>query len=400
MSKTPIIFLPLTRWDSPYSSTALSLAKEIAKDRPVFYIDNPFTLKDYISKKDEPAIRVRRDTFLTGRNQFRKIENFPEDFTWVVSPLVLPINWLPKGKIYHYWKKRNNEKILLLIGELLQTFDLKEYILINVFNPFLGFDFPDSIRPKKQVYYCVDVIAESKYIQKHGPQLEQLMIRHSDLTLTTSTFLKEYAEAIAPGRTELIPNGVDFPLFNQTVEKELPLPIELKKEKREIILYTGAIGLRLDYELLKKIAETFSEKLLVLVGPKMETYEEVGLEKLPNVRFIGIQPLEAIPTFLRAAKWAIIPFKVNELTRGIYPLKINEYLAAGKRVISTDFSPDIRSFSKVIQIAQTHYEFLNFLKEDSRQDTQEAVNQRVSIAKSNSWEKRTQKILSLIDSKK
>ena len=396
-SQTPVIFIALARWDSAYSSTALALAKEMAKERPVFYIDNPFTWKDFISRYQEPQIQTRKKSFLKGNETFRTIPNFPENFTWVISPLVLPINFLPKGRLYDFLSKRNNRKIHQLLQRLISKYNLSEFILINVFNPFYGFDLPDSIKPKKYIYYCVDVMSQSVYIKKHGVDLERRMIKQADLTLTTSSLLKEYALEYGSEKTKLLPNGVNFDLFHQALEMELPKPKELEGETREIIIYTGAIGLRIDYQLIKELATAFQNKLILMVGPKTETYEEIGLEELGNVKFVGAKSLSNLPAYLKYSACAIIPFKCNELTQGIYPLKINEYLAAGKPVVSTNFSPDINLFDSVIQIAQSHYEFVKKVEKAFSDNSEQAVAQRVSIAKMNSWKNRNKILMDLIN---
>ena len=110
MEKLPVIFLALARWDGPYSSTALSLARALSNTRPVFYIDNPFTWKDVIYRYREPQIQKRKKALLSGKQFFSSPTGFPPNLTMVCPPPVWPINWLPEGKTYNRMAGRNNQK--------------------------------------------------------------------------------------------------------------------------------------------------------------------------------------------------------------------------------------------------------------------------------------------------
>src|SRR5690606_26971458 len=82
-------------------------------------------------------------------------------------------------------------------------------------------------------------------------------------------------------------------------------------------------------------------------------------EGLPNLVFAGSRKPEELPAYLRQFDCCIIPYLKNTLTRSIYPLKINEYLAAGRPVVATRFSEDIYAFRPVAEIADSHDAFLD-----------------------------------------
>jgi teichuronic acid biosynthesis glycosyltransferase TuaH len=75
-------------------------------------------------------------------------------------------------------------------------------------------------------------------------------------------------------------------------------------------------------------------------------------------------------------------------TRGIYPLKLNEYLAAGKPVVSTNFSEDIAMFSDYIYLSNTHEEFLANIERALNENTEQKKAERVKVAEGNSWQVR------------
>ncbi|MEZ4829311.1 MAG: glycosyltransferase [Bacteroidia bacterium] len=392
----PIIMPALARWDGPYSSTAFSLAKTLAQTRRVFYFDNPFTWKDVIAGWRTEQINRRKNALLFNNNICTNLADTPPFLSVVTPPPVWPANWLSPGATYNRLSRLNNQKFIRTLRQILRQNDIKNYLLLNVFNPFVGFDIPPDIRPALSVYYSVDAIAESVYIKKHGPTLEKRMLREADVCLATSSALQKYCETHTDKPVYLLPNGADVGLFRTAMEATLPRPAELAVETRKVIVYTGAIGLRNDFELMKKIAEVHSDKLLLLVGPVTATYEEVGLGQMDNVRFTGSKPLEALPAYLQHADCAIIPFRCNALTRSIYPLKLHEYLAAGKAVVSTPFSPDIEAFGEYIRLAGDHDNFVAAVGEAVEDNSPENKQKRMAVATENDWSARVKQLEEII----
>ena len=113
-----IICFSLSRWDAPISSPAASLAKELSKNNRVFYIEHPYSLKDYITEGksyrqyDDGKVRV------------------------ITPPLVYPINFLPEGKLYNWFSSLNNEIVLKTLRKVIAQNNVTDYIFINFFDPF------------------------------------------------------------------------------------------------------------------------------------------------------------------------------------------------------------------------------------------------------------------------
>jgi len=95
----------------------------------------------------------------------------------------------------------------------------------------------------------------------------------------------------------------------------------------------------------------------------------------------------------------MIPFQLNKLTKSIYPLKINEYLAAGRAVVATDFSTDIRTFKGIIDIGTSHDQFIQLIDKAIAENSPESIEHRVNIANSNTWTNRVEQIWSIVDRK-
>jgi glycosyltransferase involved in cell wall biosynthesis len=388
------IILSSSRWDKPYSSTILSIAREVSKHHRVFVIDNPFTWTDYFRGKRSEPILKRKEALLKGKNNYRVLT---ENQLIAVTPrLMIPINWLPKGLIYNALARVNELVFSRCLKKLLHDYAIENYVYINSFLPFYFKEFPPFFRPELFLYQSVDDIAHSKYLGKHGRYLEDRMIRKADITLVTSTYLYKRKEKLA-NAIYIIPNAADVALFRTASQQELPIPAELAGETRKVIIYVGnTVTERTDVSILNNLAVTHPNKLLLFVGPyDKEFLKESGLQDFSNVRFLGPRPTQDIPAYLQYAHCAIIPFLRNMLTKSIYPLKINEYLSAGKPVVSTAFSDDIVAFSN-IYIANTPSDFSRSVNIAINEDSAHKQQLRVAEAEPNSWKDRAARLLKVV----
>lgn len=392
-----IVMLALPRWDGPYSSTAYSLAKALSKHVRVFYVDNPITVKEYLVRRNTEQIKFRKNALLFGTDIF-SVPDLEHPNLFTVTPrLTLPINWLSAGLIYDSLSKVNDAIVSEALNKVIRMFAIKKYILVNSFNPLFG-RYPSlDLKPMLTVYQSVDDISQSPYMDKHGPRLEDEAVRKADFTIVTSTELKRLKSAHSPN-VYLLPNAANVNLFQTATKTELQVPAEIEKLPRDkkIIVYTGNICHRLDYQLLTKIANNHSDKVLLMVGPFANlNYKAAGLDKLPNVVFTGRKKIDELPAYLRYSDCSIIPFLCNQLTKSIYPLKINEYLSAGKPVVTTNFSEDIAAFRNVAHVAENHDEFLTLIDKAIYEDSELQRAQRISVSSANNWEARAHHFIEL-----
>ncbi|HMI65364.1 MAG TPA: hypothetical protein VK517_04975, partial [Cyclobacteriaceae bacterium] len=223
MNNKDIIMFALPRWDGPYFSTALSMAKELSRTHRVFYVDNPFTVKDMITGLFTKPVRIRMMAFFFGLDKYRRIDHDNPNLINVTSHPTLPANFLPAGRVHRFLSRINNAIVRRAIASAIRDHRINDFIYINSFNPFY---FPnlDAFRPLCKIYHCVDNIAASKYYTaKHGRSLEKEMIRNFDLTLTTSQRLSEYARQLS-NHVFYLPNAADFKLFQHARETAIGRP--------------------------------------------------------------------------------------------------------------------------------------------------------------------------------
>lgn len=205
-------------------------------------------------------------------------------------------------------------------------------------------------------------------------------------TAATSGRLYEQLLSRHPaGPCALIPNGADYRRFREAVPAKIP---EFRKGAGEklIIGYYGALASWVDYELLKDVAKDGRYRLVLIGSCHDGSLEQSGIGKLPEVYVLQAMPYEELPG---CAKWfdiCIIPFRVNEITLAVSPVKLFEYMALGKPIVTTAL-PECTAFESVLasrgareflenleraRMLRENEEYQKLLEREARQNTWQA----------------------------
>jgi glycosyltransferase involved in cell wall biosynthesis len=392
-----IVCFGLPAWEGDYLKSTIQLVSELAKYNRVLYVEYPFTWKDVatatLGKGNAPARRI------LGRES--RLRTFTLESGAAISvltlPAMLPVNFLNNGNLYDMFMRSNAKRAFHAVNEAMLSLGMVFPVVINAFNPSLGIFLARQFHEKALIYYCYDEINAAKWVSKHGSRHEKLFLREVDAVVTSSQTLFEKKSPLAQ-RAFLVKNGVDFDLFYQQSNKQT---IE---NQQKIIGYLGSIDERLDYDLLAQTIEALPNNRFVFVGRVMDTEGGARLAKYPNVELKGSQPPKSLPDWVAQFDVCLIPFLKNELTAGIYPLKINEYLACGKPVVTTRFS-DLSDFEKVVEIADNSLNFIQLVKkvltesrpknQSDKRNTDDDLphnfrKRRIEFARQNSWANRAE----------
>ncbi|GAB1448125.1 hypothetical protein MASR2M44_11310 [Bacteroidota bacterium] len=394
-----LIILGLSRWDNALNSSTFNIAKEFARTHRVFYIDKPFSYKDYLQEKKLSPIHSRKDAIRYGINYCRKVDVDGVSFYVATPRMCLPINFLPDGRLYDWVSIYNRRLVTEVIQKLIHDFSIRRYVFFNSFLPtYFEVIQADMLQPLAKVYRSCDDISQEKYIARHGVRLEKFAAERADLVVASSFKLRQNLEKSSNRPVYRVANAADPEIFSVPDRNTIARPSEIRTIRGKMLLFTGRLSnLRIDYELLYKIASTRPFDTLVLVG----LYDEwdlvsYGLRSLSNVIVVGLKPVKALREYLAFSDLTLIPFKKNTLTESIYPLKINEYLAAGKPVVSTNFSEDIRSFSPAISVADSHEGFLGAIERELMEFSEQKSISLINLSKENTWQHRGEEFRRLI----
>jgi teichuronic acid biosynthesis glycosyltransferase TuaH len=388
-----IFILGLPKFDSEIESTIFTLARHLANDNHVFYIENPYTWKDVLLGRNSKELKRRKGYFFSGSDDV--IDTDHPTLKVVVMPPMMSINWLPEGKLYRTFLKMNQEIMRQRVERLISKYSIPNYIFINSFN----FYYPDlgkMLSPDLLVYHCVDPLVFS-VDRKHGLLSEEKIVKESNLVVCTSKRL--YEEKIQLNRnTFFVPNAADIKHSSKALEPGIIVHEYLDNIKRPIVGYFGNIERRLDYNLLNNVTEANPEVSFVFAGPVSKEFIPSWFYERSNIHLTGPVPYEQMPRVLKGFDVAMIPFKKDEVSATIFPLKLFEYLGAGRPVVATDFNPDLEDFTaSTVAYCNSAASFSDAIRTVLNGDYDQLREKRLAVAAQNTWEKRSSEFGALIN---
>jgi len=212
---------------------------------------------------------------------------------------------------------------------------------------------------------------------------ENDILSSADVVFASSVMLEEKCRKTSSNVVR-VPNGVDIGCFGL---KTLPSGIDQPAHRKKVVGFYGFLGFWLDYGLIIEIARRRPNWILGIIGPSLAPDVRDRLKSFPNIELPGEIPYEHLPEAVRQFDVCILPFKINNFAQSINPVKIYEYLATGKPVVSTDMV-EVRELGSAIRIAGNTEEFINHLEEALAEKDAALAQERIRIARLNSWDER------------
>lgn len=184
------------------------------------------------------------------------------------------------------------------------------------------------------------------------------LARSSDLVVATARTLVDRYRLLAK-QLEHVPNGFDATLFSsEAAVGDRPAP--LRSIPRPILGFIGTLFGFIDFELLEQVAKIHSDKSVVLVGPIETSARDAvrRLTSLPNIFHIPGQPQALIPSYVASFDVCLNPFRRGRVSDSVNPLKVYEYLAMGRPVVSTSMeSLRLEEVGELVEFADDAAEF-------------------------------------------
>jgi glycosyltransferase involved in cell wall biosynthesis len=249
------------------------------------------------------------------------------------------------------------------------------------------------------VYDCVDEISlhlrfAGRRTRVGAEQREIALAKKADWVFATSRALLERMRRLNPN-SYLLPNAVDADQFLPAFEGKLPCPRDLQGLPPPIVGFVGSLGPFPDYQLLADTAKLLPHFSFAIVGPGAEGTDISPLMSVPNIRILGEKPHSEIPAYMQQFSVCLIPYLVNDMTRGVMSLKLFEYLAAGKPVVATPL-PENEPFSYAIALAEGPRDFADAIVKAISEDSAQKRLARLQIARENTWEQRCPSIIEIL----
>jgi|HigsolmetaAR201D_1030396.scaffolds.fasta_scaffold11020_2 glycosyltransferase involved in cell wall biosynthesis len=373
-----IVCVGFADWDTELWTNQHHLMSRLAADNRVLFIESLGLRRPQLAGKDIRRIvrRARR-----GLAPPRRVQ----DNLHVLSPLVLPLHRFAA--------------VRALNARLLPAQVARAARRVGLRRPILWGYVPqaeallDALDPSLVVYHCVDDIAAQPGVDADSFRAaERRFALRADLVLASAPTLAERLRSWGANVIDA-PNVADTELFSTALD-DGPVDPELEALPHPRIVFCGAVvATKLDFELLVELARLRRDWTIALVGPigpGDPSTDVAPLRAEPNIHLLGRREHHDLPAVLRGADAGLIPYALNDLTRGIFPMKVYEYLAAGLPVVATPL-PSLRDVPDVVTAADAG-EMAAALQAVMDADGPQARAGRSDAAAAHSWESRLAEI--------
>jgi glycosyltransferase involved in cell wall biosynthesis len=372
-----IVCIGFSDWHTDLLTNQQHLLIRAARENRILFVESLGLRRPQLASRDLRRIGRR---LRSATHPLREIDGLH-----VLSPLVLPLH--------------SNRLLRSVNAMLLRQYVTRAVARLGLRDPLLWSFVPqaealiDVLSPSQILYYIDDDHAAKAGIDA-GSFLaaESRFARRADAVLASAPELVTRMRAFN-SNVHYAPNVADTRLFATALEPG-PVDAALAALPEPRIVFVGAIiAVKIDIPLVVELARLKPEWTFAFVGPvgPGDPRTDVhGLTELPNVHMLGYRPYEQLPSVLRGADAAIVPYHLDGEMRSVFPMKIYEYLAAGRPVVATPLdtlvdTPDVLK-------AATAQELAAQVQDAIERDTTAARRERSQRAQAHSWESRLDQI--------
>lgn len=382
-------------WPRPDpNGTQCSLLVQLSQKNKILVVESPITILSL---------------FLHRKKLWNWIRNFakPEKILpqlYVFAPLLL-LPYHPRFPFPAWIKKLlnkiNNPLIYIQVRKLLKTHGISNPVLwLTMLHPV---ELIYKFKHRLTCVLCYDEVSASPIFTKNQQMLikefEERLLKKADIVFTTSKRLYNNKIKINP-KTYFIPNAIETEFIDRIISK---LPSPFKNIGKPRIGYIGKINVRVNLELICDIAKNKPDWQWVFIGPIEFSADKNLLNilmKLKNMHFLGEKRHSEIADYLNHFDVLTIPFVIDEFTKNMNPLKLYQYLASGRPIVSTNL-PEVAEFNRLypnlINVPSSNSEFTKMIEEALKETDSYLIKQRMDIARNNTWDKRAQLILNILN---
>ncbi|MDC4251838.1 glycosyltransferase [Clostridium perfringens] len=241
------------------------------------------------------------------------------------------------------------------------------------------YDFVDELSSEISGYNIT-----SKMIEDHEKLLRD---KENVLVVSTAKKLKDIANKFREENENniLAPNAVNLEDFknhgHEIGEKIQPIV----NKRKPIIGYYGALAKWFDYKLIEELAKEREDYEIVLIGMDYDgSYDKSNLKDYSNISYLGMIDYKDLINYSRYFDVCIVPFIKNDITDSTSPLKIFEYMALEKPIVTTninecknyescliskDYDEFIRNIDKALKLEVDNKEYFNILRREAEENT-------------------------------
>jgi len=353
----------------------------LAKDFRVLFI-NSLGMRVPSLRKDRSAAEKITRKLKSISHLVRKVSNG----MYVFSPISLPFFGSRAGR------RLNRSTIFVQVRLVMAALGFTKPIFYIACPP--AYEAVKKIERRYLIYGRTDLFEEMPGVNKsYIAALDEELTRSADLVLYVNSGL--WRRGIDKNKNSLlIGHGVDFDLFAGAAKSE-HIPGDIAAIPRPIIGFFGDISEKtIDMALVEFVAEKLPDMSLVFAGSISADVHR--LRRLHNVYLLGQKPYNQIPLYGKEFDVAIMPWNKSKWIRFCNPVKIKEYLALGKPVVST-YYPEIEPYTDLVYIARDYDAFITCIHKAIQEDNQAKVEERRKRVQNETWDNKVAQIKAFIE---
>lgn len=379
LSGKNIICISTSDWDSHWGSRQ-HIMSILSKKNCILFVEYQASILHPLRYKN---IRKRKKY-----NGLRKIK----ERLFVYRP---KLN-LPFGYYLNCINKINQKYLLVQIKRIMDKLNIKKPILW-IFAP-CSCEIVDKLNEEISIYHCIDSFKNEKlnsFRRNTIERMERKLLEKTDIIFASSKKIYEEFNSFHKN-TFIISSGADNDFLEYKLEEEIP--VDMQNIAHPIIGFVGTFDDRLDISLIEYLLHKEKKWSFVFIGSVIDKKSTTKLSKYKNIHFLGFKKKDELPAYVKNFDICTIPYKVNEFTQGISPVKVYEYLSLGKPTVATPL-PEILSLSNqnLIKTAENKEEFIESIDRYlNEKEGHEAKRQRRAFVLLNTWQNRTERISELI----
>lgn len=266
-----------------------------------------------------------------------------------------------------------------------------------VFHPRYA-DYVRRLRPRHVVYHAYDIYRSFGNWDPVQERDERWLVERADLVIATTRGVADALPEPGPAKARELLNAADAEAFIAAADS--PCPDDLARIPTPRIGYTGRVSLKVDLPLVAAIARERPDWHWVFVGPvvlpRAESLDRggeiatayAGCTSLPNVHFLGEKDYRALPAYVAHMDANVMCYRRDPGWWEVaYPLKLHEYLASGKPVVSVRL-PRVESLTHVIEMVDASSDWIMALERALSGRGAGTPDERRAMSLRNTWEER------------
>ncbi|MFB7884617.1 glycosyltransferase [Microbacterium sp. NPDC056057] len=366
-----VLVLGTADWNQPIATNQHYMVRELCRDgfAEVTFVESIALRRPEMSARDLRRIGRRLRVLMRGRDQAPASSPgrpIPEGLT-VRTPIVVPVHTGPLSR-------PNRLSLQRLVSDWLQ------YPGPKALWTYTPITYGLEAHADVTIYHCVDLLGTVRGISSRAvSQGERALAAHGAISIASSDVVADHLRAV--GLSPILwENVADTAIFAAAG------PLDQQRMPGRVFFAGNLSPSKVDYSLLEQLADAGLE--VRVAGPRAEGggNDSKAFASLADhgVTYLGMLSLPEVARELASSTVGLIPYVINDYTRGVSPLKTYEYLASGVAVVATDL-PGVTADEINVWRVRSAEGFVKTVIEQSGVPSRKLVEDRIRASDSHSW---------------